>query len=569
MLGSTDVPTENVEHDLFHINTYIDGLSTFIKECATPMTVSIQGDWGSGKTSMMNMICKKISDEVYPIWFNTWQFSQFDMGDNLVFSMMEMLLDKLGCEEKMITKVMNGIAGFARKTVTIVTDHVIGGEAANEVSEFMKPDKPVNSAREIDKLKEKFQNAINEKIKAENKNRVVVFVDDLDRLQPGKAVELLEVLKLFLECQQCVFVIAVDYDVVTRGIRQKYGLDVSEEKGKSFFDKIIQLPFKVPIAQYDIKNYVSEMLSNMNMATADDDIELYVHLIHSSIGLNPRSIKRLFNTYQLLDIITCSSVPTIGETERRRILFSIICMQMGYEKLYSYFASTRIDSDLIEQLDSSDTIDDCLKDILDDDNTEETDSKELNKLKKFIPYFCTSIKNGENITETELYNLQSVLKCSSVISVSNTAEADDSIEWDYRYKNKMLIEQINQKLSDLGQLKRWMPKKPREGVKLSDASAYIMFTAKEGFDFSLEYYLSRTPNGEIDTYIMLYCKTSHKQALFFNTFGPDPLDLGITPETEKWGRIMYCKVITVNDNNAVEKVSELYRRVYAEVQKYL
>lgn len=167
MLGSTDVPTENVEHDLFHINTYIDGLSTFIKECATPMTVSIQGDWGSGKTSMMNMICKKISDEVYPIWFNTWQFSQFDMGDNLVFSMMEMLLDKLGCEEKMITKVMNGIAGFARKTVTIVTDHAIGGEAANEVSEFMKPDKPVNSAREIDKLKEKFQNAINEKIKAE------------------------------------------------------------------------------------------------------------------------------------------------------------------------------------------------------------------------------------------------------------------------------------------------------------------------------------------------------------------------------------------------------------------
>lgn len=109
-----------------------------------------------------------------------------------------------------------------------------------------------------------------------------------DRLQPGKAVELLEVLKLFLECRNCVFVIAVDYDVVARGIRQKYGEDVSDEKGKSFFDKIIQLPFKVPVAQYDIKNYVRKMLSDMNISVTDEEIELFKNLIQTSIGLNPR-----------------------------------------------------------------------------------------------------------------------------------------------------------------------------------------------------------------------------------------------------------------------------------------
>ena len=87
-IGSTDIPAEGLVQDLFHIETYIDGLSAFIKECATPMTISIQGDWGSGKTSMMNMIKEKTSDAVHPIWFNTWQFSQFDMGNSLVFSMM-------------------------------------------------------------------------------------------------------------------------------------------------------------------------------------------------------------------------------------------------------------------------------------------------------------------------------------------------------------------------------------------------------------------------------------------------------------------------------------------------
>ena len=37
-IGSTDVPAEGVGQDLFHIETYIDGLSTFIKECTTPIT---------------------------------------------------------------------------------------------------------------------------------------------------------------------------------------------------------------------------------------------------------------------------------------------------------------------------------------------------------------------------------------------------------------------------------------------------------------------------------------------------------------------------------------------------
>ena len=57
-IGCTDKPVENVTEDCFNVSTYVDGLCTFIKTCETPMTISIQGDWGSGKTSMMNMIKK-------------------------------------------------------------------------------------------------------------------------------------------------------------------------------------------------------------------------------------------------------------------------------------------------------------------------------------------------------------------------------------------------------------------------------------------------------------------------------------------------------------------------------
>lgn len=570
LLGSTDIPAENVEQDLFHIETYINGLSTFIKECSTPMTVSIQGDWGSGKTSMMNMIKCKISDEVFPIWFNTWQFSQFDMGNSLVFSMMEVMLDELGCEQKMITKVMNGITGFAKKTAMVITDNVAGGEAAGIVGNIISPEKPMNYAREVLELKERFQKAVDEKLTAENKSRVIVFVDDLDRLQPGKAVELLEVLKLFLECRNCVFVIAVDYDVVARGIRQKYGEDVSDEKGKSFFDKIIQLPFKVPVAQYDIKNYVRKMLSDMNISVNDEDIELFKNLIQASIGLNPRSMKRLFNTYQLLDIITRTSITGIDDSTRHKILFSIICMQMGHEKLYQYLASNIIDAEFIEQLGNPDMVDDSIKDIFEDENALENDSRYINRLKRFIRFFYKAIQNddNDNISESELANLQSVLNCSSVVSVGEKESTYSSADLDERYKNKGIAEQINARLSDLGKFKLWLPRKVRDGVKISDLSSCLMFSAKENFNFSLEYYMTRINSKEIDIYIMIYNKTQKSGELFFKTMGENPLNFDTPPEIESWGRISYPKV-TFSDEEVIEKTAELYRKAYKEIQKFL
>ena len=79
--GFTD---EAAYKDLFDVQSYVDGLVKFIKNCVTPMTISIQGDWGSGKTSMMNMIRQELGESVFSIWFNTWQYSQFNLGDDLV-----------------------------------------------------------------------------------------------------------------------------------------------------------------------------------------------------------------------------------------------------------------------------------------------------------------------------------------------------------------------------------------------------------------------------------------------------------------------------------------------------
>lgn len=54
--GVTDLPIEKLADDNLHISNYIEGLSDFIRTCATPMTIALQGDWGTGKTSFMNLV---------------------------------------------------------------------------------------------------------------------------------------------------------------------------------------------------------------------------------------------------------------------------------------------------------------------------------------------------------------------------------------------------------------------------------------------------------------------------------------------------------------------------------
>ena len=576
-MGYPDKPVANVNEDLFNVEVYVNALCSFIKNCDTPMTVSIQGDWGSGKTSMMNMMRANMKSSVWPIWFNTWQFSQFDMGNSLVFSMMDVLLNGLGCDQEVIKKILNGLLGFGKRVVKVATDKAVCGEAAEAVGELMEGGN-VDYASEIMELKGKFQKAVNEKLAKENKDRVVVFVDDLDRLQPARAVELLEILKLFLDCEKCVFVLAVDYEVVTLGIKQKFGDSVSEEKGKSFFDKIIQLPFKMPVANYDIHKYVKGMMKRINIPTDEQEVAVYYNLIKNSVGFNPRSMKRLFNTFELLDIVTESTVKDIDNNVRRRVLFAIICTQMCFETLYLYLTSTRIDEDTIAPLRNVDTASDALKEIYGVSSSDSMNNKnevlqkldEIERINAFIPHFVKALQvdDDASLSPEELHNFDVILKCSVVTSVNaglDETESDER-EWDYRNKNKELVKEVADRLKDIGTFTAWMPRKTIGNVKFSDISGWYLWNTEKGFDCKLEYYLSRVNDFTIGLTLML--SLDHGKGLeetFFNVFGNDPLKPGFMPQKEDWGRYRYNNVLRINanDSSAVDQIVGVVRKAYS------
>ena len=431
--GFTDSPAVQ---DSFNISKYINGLVNFIKSCNTPMTIAVQGDWGTGKTSIMTMIKNELknSKNLNLVWFNTWQFSQFNLGDKLPLTMLNKLVNEVSSNKesenfKYIKKAMVGVADA-------ILGHISGG--ALEVSSFL--DNEENLFEAIERLKESFQKLVNEK--AGDEGRVIIFIDDLDRIEPERAVELLEVLKIFLDCEKCIFVLAIDYSVVTRGVKVKYGNDFSEGKGKSFFDKIIQVPFKMPVGSYDISLYVKKCFEDIGMEVEEETLPQYINLIKYSIGNNPRSMKRLFNSFLLLSNISDSEI--LEDSLNRQILFALLCMQSSYELMYNYIIEKRLDLDGEFFNELKNEKNDIFKKI-------EMNEKEISQFTRFMENFYNLLDkdgDGEINKEDEMEVFRKVLNFSTVTSSSaEVEENEDSILRDYCFKNRNIARTIKTKLN--------------------------------------------------------------------------------------------------------------------------
>ena len=398
-------------------------------------------------------------------------------------------------------------------------------------------------------------------------------MDDLDRLQPSKAVELLEVLKVFLDCENCVYVLAVDYEVVTQGIKQKFGDMVGEQKGKSFFDKIIQLPFKMPVAQYDIFKYVTDQLSKMNVKADREDVKDYVDLISLSIGCNPRSMKRLFNTYLLLDIILQNTSFNKNRDIVRKLLFATICMQMEFDELYEYIVVNRntLDGGMLVELTG---------DILSNDELKENlgiiDEGELTRISAFMKKFndVLQLDDDEEISEEEIENLKEILSFSTVTSVNSTdnSQTTNELDWEYRYKNKDIAKIVNAKIKEATgfDFTVWQPRKNKSYRKISDIWGVVQLQSKNGVSFDFDYSLKTDYTSRITTLrLSLYYRKPSTESDFYSLFETSPVSYPCTKIAEGYS---YENLFEFSDDKtevAHSEISEIVCKAVKEIEAYI
>ena len=349
-----DVPRKHTQEDLFGIQVYQDALIEYIRLTDTPITIALQGEWGSGKTSLMNLLrynlCEVDNAPYYPIWINTWQYSLMKTPSQAIISILEGIINQIGALNPSSQKWEDSkrkIGGLFKKMAVVGTKVAAGAVGIDKdyVDEFFDGDAS-SASSDIMQLKEEISKLIADALSKDSiKQGFTFYIDDLDRIDPPVAVEILELLKNIFDLEKCVFVLAIDYDVVIKGLKPKFGelTDANEREFRSFFDKIIQLPFSMPVASYNVDTFLVDALRKIEFFNAEElnDSELaetLSEITRLSVGSNPRSLKRLTNTLALISII--NRVQNGGETSEQKRLgkvlnSALVCMQIAYPYIYN------------------------------------------------------------------------------------------------------------------------------------------------------------------------------------------------------------------------------------------
>ena len=345
MSSITDIPIKKLEEDLLKINKYAKALSDFIIKSDTPITVGLQGEWGTGKTSLMSILNETLSaSNVATSWVNTWEYSLFRGASETTPAVLQGMLEKLvdRCKQegnwdvgdeatqkvKQVGKFLGGVANqlVAGKTGIDVLAAADGTSAGGGASAIGISEIKADIASVIQKLIDSGGNPY---------RKVVFFVDDLDRIPPNDAVEVLEALKNIFDIPNCIFVLAIDYEVVVKGLEGKFGPKTKENERefRSFFDKIIQVPFSMPVGTYRIETFLLEKFQRMGFTFSEEDAEEYAKVVRLTVGTNPRSLKRYLNSYSLINEVKLSDEEDEG-SESSLMLFALLGIQISYPYLF-------------------------------------------------------------------------------------------------------------------------------------------------------------------------------------------------------------------------------------------
>ena len=366
-----DQPLQKGAADSLNIKDYAVTLANIIHSCETPMTIGIQGEWGSGKTSLMHLIETSMDTDITIatsgrglnksgssvnriIWINTWEHSLLKSPEQCLISILEEIIDEIASVDgslKAAQAAKGALTALARGAVRVGATMAfgrVGGDVANEIV-------GAPTSNSVKQLRSSLTSIISDIVlnKSVDVQKFVIIVDDLDRLEPTMAVSILELLKNIFDVKHCVFVLAIDYQVVVKGLKGKFGepTEHNEWEFRAFFDKIIQLPFMMPIGRYGMHEYVIGLLRTIKFFTTKEFDEIFdkrlSEMVKLSIGFNPRAIKRLVNSLSLIyqlnggfsnekDVLLKQLMNKTGITPItfKELVFALVCIQISFPKIY-------------------------------------------------------------------------------------------------------------------------------------------------------------------------------------------------------------------------------------------
>jgi hypothetical protein len=301
-----DVPFESRHHGDEAQRQLVDGLVAFLDNPDTrpPVTLSICGEWGSGKSSIMGAVRSELAatGRYIHVWFNAWRFQR---EAQITHAFYQTILDEFrrqagwmlrlrvlvkrlrGTEPRDVlgltvpAVVVLGVLGvFALLLVGALHHHgkqgiasaipLVGWTAALLVGAWQKVLSPVRKVINVDpgKVLGQLKGRVSfvRDIKSEfesvftalgDSTRLVVFVDDLDRCPPDRVADMLEALNMLADTRQAFVVLAIEPKAVERSVeirfkdllahmREQGSADEARRFGARYVEKMVTVSVNVP-----------------------------------------------------------------------------------------------------------------------------------------------------------------------------------------------------------------------------------------------------------------------------------------------------------------------------------
>ena len=339
-----DEPLTNKEADRFGYSDIADKLIDIIQEVKSPFTIGLYGKWGSGKTSICKLVEKNLEDinDFKIFYFDVWKYEKDSFRrqflielDNKIFG------DSLQYREKLnqsltIPKTLSlkenikiflndliikifGLFGLITLVLVLlkfaIFPYIASGNTIELFKKFIDLGLFINlfyfllnsfklyqgyiQIHKTDSA-EGFEHFYEEALKKLNKRKLLVIIDNLDRLTSKKAVGVLSDIKTFLakdsDNNNAVFLIPCDNEALSKHLYHIYDKEFDADE---FLRKFFNLTFKIPkLLNIELDDYTSEKLKETEIPELKEKENYYplVFVITNAFRDNPREIIQFINS---------------------------------------------------------------------------------------------------------------------------------------------------------------------------------------------------------------------------------------------------------------------------------
>ena len=236
-----DHPIERRDQDRLERREFAESIADQIISIPAErgFTIAISGQWGSGKTSVINLVAETIENagtRTVLLRFNPWLFSG---PEELVVRFFRELGAQIGQKDySKLKKVVSELSGFGRALSPL--SPVPGTSvAANTVSWIARQlSRPKSLLEQRKSLREAL---------SKSESKIFVIVDDIDRLEPTETRELMRLIRVMSDLPNVIFLLAFDRDRVAKSLD-----DVDPAEGHNYLEKIVQQTYDIPSIRQDI-----------------------------------------------------------------------------------------------------------------------------------------------------------------------------------------------------------------------------------------------------------------------------------------------------------------------------